>query len=63
MGGSNDTKEDHGSAEHQSSNGREVNDGGHSGYGSASALERLHTQRLERHQDAKPDDAAGVHGQ
>lgn len=63
MGGSNDTKEDHGSTGHPPSQGREAPDGGHTGHGAASALERLHTQRQERHQDAEPEDAAGAHGQ
>ena len=63
MGGSNDTKEDHGSAEHRPSQGGEVSDGGHSGHGSASALERLNTERQERSQGGEPEDAAGAGGQ
>ena len=63
MGGSNDTKEDHGSAEPHLSQGREHSDGGHSGHGSASALERLHTERQERNQGGEPEDAAGGGGQ
>ena len=64
MGGSNDTKEDHGSAEHHSPQGRDGSDSGHSGHGSASALERLHTERQERGQGGgEPEDAAGARGQ
>lgn len=63
MGGSNDTKEDHGSAQQHSSQSHDVSDGGHTGHGSASALERLHSQRQERNQGGEPEDAAGTGNQ
>lgn len=63
MSGSNDTKEDHGSQEPQPAQGREGLDGGYSGHGAASALERLHSQRKEWQQAADGGDAAGAYGQ
>ena len=65
MSGSNDTKEDHGSGDTESSQDNERSDGGHSGHGSASALARFRSQRQEWPSGTDGDEggAAGGGGQ
>ena len=58
MSGSNDTKEEHGSAE-QSGN-QEQGDTGHTGEGAASAMAHMISRgRQQRHQTGEAEDAAG----
>lgn len=60
MGGSNDTKEEHGGSEPKQQH-EERSEGGNSGHGAASALAHMISQgREHRHQTGEADDAAGV---
>lgn len=62
MGGSNDTKEEHGGSEsHQQP---EHAEGGNTGHGAASAMAHMISQgQRHRHQTGEADDAAGAKGQ
>jgi hypothetical protein len=63
MGGSSDTREDHGSGEPQPTQQQDEADGPHCGHGAASALARFKSQKREGQQGGEPEDAAGGHGQ
>lgn len=63
MGGSSDTKQEHGSDAQQQPQ-QDPQEGGNSGHGAASALARMISQgREHRHHTGEADDAAGVNSQ
>ncbi len=63
MGGSSDTREEHGWSEPQPMQHQDEFDGPHSGHGAASALARFKSQKRDGQQGGEPEDAAGGHGQ